>query len=170
MRTIFGLPAHPLFVHAPIVLLPLLAMVTVVAAVRPGVARRLGPWLPLAAAAVFVSVLLAVSSGQALDKALDLGDAKHHAALARTTRLLSFGLVVATAALWWVARRRPAAPPTDDASTASSAGTASRRRPSAVLGVVAAVAIVFASLSTVWVVRTGHEGARIHWSGVLKKK
>ena len=167
MRTIFGLPAHPLFVHAPIVLLPLLAMVTVVAAVRPGVARRLGPWLPLAAAAVFVSVLLAVSSGEALDRALDLGDAKHHAALARTTRLLSFGLLVATAALWWVARRHPARLPTDDASTAP---TAPRRRPSAVLGVVAAVAIAFASLSTVWVVRTGHEGARIHWSGILKKK
>ena len=156
MTTIFDLPAHPLFVHVPVVLLPLLAIVTMVAAVRPSVAQRLGIWLPIASLLVFVSVLLAVNTGQALDRAQDLGNVKHHKALGETTRLLSFVLLVATIALWWVNRRR------------TTGAVAVRQRPLA-MG-VAAVTLVFAVLSAVWVLRTGHEGARVHWSGVLKTK
>jgi hypothetical protein len=161
VKTIFDLPAHPLFVHVPIVLLPLLAVVTIVAALRPDVARRLGPWLVLAAALVFISVLLAVNSGEALDRALDLGNTTTHAALARTTRWFSLGLLVVTAALWWVTRR---ATPRDE----PGASRPTRHRP--VVPMVAALAILFSVLSAVWVLRTGHEGARIHWSGILKKK
>lgn len=156
MTTIFDLPAHPLFVHVPVVLLPLLAIVTMVAAVRPSVAQRLGVWLPIASLLVFVSVLLAVNTGEALDKAQNLGNVKHHRALAETTRLLSLVLLVATIALWWVTRRRVTTSVVD------------RQRPLA--KGVAAVTVVFAVLSAVWVIRTGHEGARVHWSGVLKTK
>jgi glycerol uptake facilitator-like aquaporin len=156
VKTIFDLPAHPLFVHVPLVLLPLIAIVTIVAAARPSVARRLGIWLPIASLLVFVSVLLATNTGEALDKAQDLGNVKHHRALAETTRLLSFVLLLATVALWWINRRR-----TVDAQ-------ADRQRPLA-MG-VAAVTVVFAVLSAVWVIRTGHEGARVHWSGVLKTR
>ena len=157
------MPAHPLFVHGPIVLLPLLAIVTVVAALRPSVAQRLGIWLPIASLLVFVSVLLAVNTGEAFDKALDLGNVKRHAALAETTRLLSFVLLLATIGLWLVNRRPHATDATADSTTA-----AARQRPLA-MG-VAAVTLVFAVLSAVWVIRTGHEGARVHWTGVLKTK
>ena len=162
VKTIFNLPAHPLFVHAPIVLLPLLAIVTIVAAVRPVVARRIGYWLPVAAVLVFVSIIMAMNSGEALDDALraDLGDiARKHRHLAETTRLLAFGMLVATAALWWVTRRR-----TSD----EGPGTVATSLRSPVVMGVGAIVVVLSALSTVWVIRTGHEGARIHWSGVIK--
>ena len=161
MKTIFDLPAHPLFVHVPVVLLPLLAIVTILAAARPGIARRLGIWLPVASLFVFVSILLAMNTGEALDKAQNLGNVKKHESLAETTRLLAFVLLIATAATWWVNRRRVAA-------GAKAESLADRQRPIAIG--VAAVTVVFAVLSAVWVIRTGHEGARVHWSGVLQDK
>ena len=160
MTKIFGLPAHPLFVHGPIVLLPILAVVTIVAAVRPAVRRTLGVWLPSATFVLFVMILAAMNTGEALDRAIDLGTAVKHARLARTTRLLTFLLLLATGALWAVGRRVDRAP-VDQAAP-------SRRSP--VLLGCAAAAVVLSALSTVWVVRTGHEGARIHWDGVIKQK
>lgn len=163
MKTLFDVPAHPLFVHAPIVLLPLLAIVAIVAALRPGVLRRLGYWLPLSSLAVFVMVILAMQSGEELLDVVreEKGNAlDKHVDLANTTRVLAFGLLVATAALWFWGRRT-----TRSSSGATSAERTTRRDP-VMLG-IAALVIVFSALSTVWLVRTGHEGARVHWKGVI---
>lgn len=162
MKTIFDVAAHPLFVHGPIVLLPLVAIVTIVAGVRPGVARKLGHWLPLASLVVFVMVLLAMQSGEALYDVVveEKGNALDtHVDLANTTRLLAFGMLLSTVALWWFTRR---AARTADAT---SAGSPTRRDP-VLLGITVLV-VVLSALSTVWMVRTGHEGARIHWKGVI---
>ena len=40
MRTIFGLPAHPLLVHLAVVLVPVTAVAVVVATLRPAWRRR----------------------------------------------------------------------------------------------------------------------------------
>jgi cytochrome bd-type quinol oxidase subunit 2 len=157
MKTIFDLPAHPLFVHAPVVLLPILAIVAVVAAMRPPVGRKLGVWLPVAALVVFGSVFAAVGSGEALDDELRKSpnyalDIKKHADLAETTRLLAFLFLVATAAMWWFGRT-----PADDEKPQAKAFRTG----------LTVVTVVFAVLATVWVIRTGHEGARSHWKGVL---
>ncbi len=162
MKTIWNIPAHPLFVHAPIVLLPLLAIVTIVAAVRPGVAKRLGHWLPIASFLVFVSVQLAMQSGEELYNVVVKEKGKalaKHRDLANTTRVLAFGMLVATVALWFWGRRRA------KSAGATNAEGPTRRDP--VLLGIAAVVIVLSALSTVWLVRTGHEGARIHWKGVI---
>lgn len=156
MKTILDVPAHPLFVHASVVLLPILAIVTVVAALRPGVARKLGIWLPVASLAVFVSVLLSMQSGEALYDVVveEKGNALDtHVDLANMTRLFAFGLLVATVAQWWLQRRAAAR---DGGAT----------RDPLVLAISAAV-IVLSVLSTVWMIRTGHEGARVHWKGVI---
>lgn len=161
MKTFTGVPAHPLFVHAPVVLLPLLAIVTVVAAVRPGVLRRLGMWLPIASVVVFVSVLLAMQSGEALYDVVveEKGSAlDKHVDLANLTRVFAFGMLLSTVAMWFWARRTASA-------GATSAGSPTRRDP-VMLG-IAAVVIVLSALSTIWLIRTGHEGARIHWKGVI---
>ncbi len=44
MDTVFGLPTHPLAVHGPVVLLPLVALATVVLAVRERWRSRAGWW------------------------------------------------------------------------------------------------------------------------------
>ena len=48
-------------------------------------------------------------------------------------------------------------------------GDATAKRNPLQVGLVV-VAVVFAVLGTVWMLRTGHEGARLHWKDVLKKK
>ncbi|HSU11443.1 MAG TPA: DUF2231 domain-containing protein, partial [Pseudonocardia sp.] len=54
MLTVDGIPAHPLVVHAVVVLLPLAAVATLLVVARPVWRRQLGVWvLLLAAAGVF---------------------------------------------------------------------------------------------------------------------
>ena len=68
MKTIFGLPAHPLLVHIPVVLLPLAAVGAVMMAVRPAWNARYR-WAVLVLGAVgAVGVVLAADAGQSLQE------------------------------------------------------------------------------------------------------
>ncbi|MFF9062662.1 hypothetical protein ACF09K_28810 [Streptomyces sp. NPDC014882] len=62
--TINGVPAHPLWVHAVVVLVPLSALALVLCAAWPVVMRRAGIGLPLLALAALVSVPLATDAGE----------------------------------------------------------------------------------------------------------
>lgn len=75
---LFGLPAHPLIVHAPVVLIPLIAALALVPIFRPAWLTRFG--LPLAVSCVVLSVLciMAAGSGEKLES--------HLAELGRPTR------------------------------------------------------------------------------------
>ncbi len=148
MDTLFGLPAHALLIHAPIVLLPIAAGVTVALAIKRTWRRRLGWWFPAGVFSIVVMVFLARSSGQAFDEALDGAvDVTRHAELADRTFVLTIVWFVGAVALVALDRRargsndRGFAPPT----------------------VVASVTAFFAVLATVWLVRTGHEGADLVW-------
>lgn len=155
METLFDLPAHPFFVHAPLVLSPLVALAAIAIAVRPAWQRRLG--LPVVAASfvVLVATFLAGESGEALDELLQgTAAVREHEELADTTRVLVFGLFVVLGALVGIGRlvaRRAEAP---------SWGRPAR------LG-LSALTVVLAVASTVWMVRTGHSGAESHWTGVV---
>lgn len=157
MESIFDLPAHALAVHAPIVLQPLVAVATLLVLARSGWRERFTPWLAGAVAVVVVATLIAINSGEAFDDLLDgQVDVSTHESLALTTRNLMVGWLLAVVAIVatqrWLRGRNDTAPP-----------RAARAVP--VLGVVASVLAV---LSTVWMIRTGHEGARVVWSGVIE--
>lgn len=63
---IIGLPAHPLFAHAPVVLVPLTALLALTCAISRRQRERLG-WLAVGLAlASLVFVQLAIGSGEAL--------------------------------------------------------------------------------------------------------
>jgi hypothetical protein len=64
---VFGLPAHVLLVHAPIVLVPLMAISTLVVLMRPRWRRRFGAGLAAAAIVVFASVMAAKAAGEPLE-------------------------------------------------------------------------------------------------------
>jgi DUF1680 family protein len=153
MLKFLDLPAHPLFVHAPVVLLPLVTIVALLLAVRPS--WRMKAWAALtgAVAVMFGSVFLAMESGEALDDAFKgLAPTKRHIELAETTRLLTFGLLVLTlveGALIYKRKR---------AGVELNASSAVAERIGAF--VVALVALI----ATVWMIRTGHEGAKAVWS------
>jgi uncharacterized membrane protein len=153
MEQLFGLPAHPMMVHAPVVLVPLLTLACVTVAVRPGWRARLSPWLVAASVVSFVATMLAMKSGEKFDKLLQgQVDISKHESLAGTTRLFVLVLLVVLVAAAVVDRRRPA----DGAEPAANVSLA-----------LSWVAVVVAVLATVWMVRTGHEGARLVWSGVV---
>ncbi len=158
METVFNLPAHVFFVHAPLVLVPLVAVGCIVLAVRPRWQERANPWLLGAAVVAFGTVLAATQSGEAFDRALRRNpnfdvSVRRHADLADTTQVITFVMVallaVAVGSVWWSRRsERPVSP--------------------AVLRGLSAAAALVGVLATIWMVRTGHEGAHLVWQGVLK--
>jgi hypothetical protein len=82
MTTIGGLPAHPLIVHAIVVLLPLAAVGTLAVAARPTWRRHLAVPVLLIALVGLVSIPVAVRTGAQLTDALGGGGplvAVHHA-------------------------------------------------------------------------------------------
>ena len=66
LDTVFGLPTHPLIVHAVVVLLPLAALGGVAVALVPALRRRYGVLVDLVTLAGVGSVQLAESSGEHL--------------------------------------------------------------------------------------------------------
>jgi uncharacterized membrane protein len=71
--TVFGIPLHPLLVHAVVVLVPLSVLGTVVIALVPRWRGTYG-WLVVAASAVsFAAVPLTTRSGNDLKESLSLG-------------------------------------------------------------------------------------------------
>ena len=67
-----GLPAHPLFVHVPVVVIPMTLVAAVALVVRPDWMRRYGIALSLASIVAMSSVFLTMQAGGALESALHL--------------------------------------------------------------------------------------------------
>ena len=174
LDTIFGLPVHPLVVHATTVIVPSAAVAVLLAAVWPRF-RRWAGWLPLALSLLAVVLTpLSTESGEALEHRVE------HSALIEQHSELADGLLpwvivllVGAAALYVVARRERAAAatdgPTGGPTVPASSVAAERVAPAAVLPrwllVGAAVVGLVAALGTsVQVIRIGHSGAEAAWS------
>ncbi len=158
MESLFGIPSHPLFVHLPVVVIPVAAVVAVVLAFSPPLRPRLSSWLAGLVGVGLLSTFLATRSGEAFYDAIEdrIGElAETHEELGRQTLIL-VALFFVAAAITAIVDRLAARSPGDDQgqlrlpATVLAVGTA-------LLGIVAAA----------WMVRTGHEGARIVWDGVL---
>ncbi|MFK8024718.1 MAG: DUF2231 domain-containing protein [Ilumatobacter sp.] len=153
-----GVPMHPLAVHAPVVLIPLLAVVGVAVSFKAVWRERLS--MPFAGLSIVMVALLVVArqSGVAAKEANNVfGNIDRHEDLANQTLLLA-GVWLVLAVLAGVASfldRRGSV-------TSLSAGAAdSLRSPvPTVLWILATVALV---ATTVWLIRTGHAGSESRW-------
>lgn len=139
-----GLPAHPLFVHLPVVVVPLAAIGTLILAVVPRFIARWGWWVVGSAGVGALGAVLAAGSGEALEESVRETEAiERHAELgemARNVSLVLFAVVLAA----MVARRFLAA---DRVRT-----------------VVASVVMAAASIgAVVTVANAGHTGAESVW-------
>jgi hypothetical protein len=67
----FGLPAHPLLLHVPVVLVPVLSVVTVALAVRPAWRLRFGLSAGVLAIVTMAGTILTAGAGEALKKQQD---------------------------------------------------------------------------------------------------
>jgi uncharacterized membrane protein len=137
--TITGLPLHPLVIHGVVVGIPLMAVLTVLVAVRKNLRERFSWWVAGANVLLFLLTLVAKESGEALQKARGGQLALEHGELGSV--LPWFVLVLA-------------------AASAAVAGTSRNRA----LGPIAVVVSILASIAAVWwCVRTGDAGARAVW-------
>jgi hypothetical protein len=151
LDTVFGLPAHPLLVHATVVLVPLAAVFVALAASWPRARRVLG-WFTVATAAVALGLVpLSTESGEHLESHLPASDLiEQHAQLADGLLPWVGAMVVTSAALVFLDRRGPRGVLTS--------------RPLALT--VAALALIATAGTVTQVVRIGHSGATAVWSDV----
>lgn len=156
LTVVNGLPAHVLFVHFVIVLVPLSALALVVCAVWPGSARRLGLLLPALAFVTLASVPLATHAGEWLEEHVGSSSlVRKHAELGDGLLPWALGLFVVSAVVWWTARR--SAPAADGTSGASWTP------PILLRGVVMVLALAVAVGAVVDVYRIGDSGAKAAW-------
>jgi len=102
--TITGLPVHPLVVHAVVVLLPVMAIVSVLVAVVPRW-RKNAKWVVAANAVVLVAAFVAKESGEQLQERLGGRIAHDHGEWGNLVPIFAFLLLAATAVLWFAVRR-----------------------------------------------------------------
>jgi len=157
MVTIGGLPAHPLIVHAVVVLLPLAAVGTLAVAARPTWRRNLGVPVFLIALVGVVAVPLAVQTGEQLQGLLGGGGPLVEVHEQRADHLLPYAilflvLLLATLLLGRLADR-----------TEAAGQLRARVRLTTSAGVLAAVAGLVVTGLVVWI---GDAGATAVWSGV----
>lgn len=153
MTVITGLPAHVLFVHFMVALVPLTALLEILCAVWPAARRRL-VWLVLALAVVtLVLTPLAAEAGEWLyDREQNPGEIlQTHAERGEWMIYFSVAMVLVAAALAVLHRF----------------DVRSDRRRTVVGVAMAVVALVVGISSIVTVVRIGDSGARAVWGGEL---
>lgn len=156
---VLGVPTHPLAVHAPVVLVPIAAIVATVLAVRDDWRRRIG-WVMPAAVFVLVALLfVAKQSGESAKEADNIfGDITEHEDLANATFALSIVWFVLTVAV--AVRDRMAGRNDQVQALSSDAAAPTRDTIATVLAVFAAIAAI---VTTIWLIRTGHAGAESRW-------
>jgi uncharacterized membrane protein len=153
-----GIPAHPLLVHIPVVLIPMCAIAAIALAVRSDWRDRFGIVLLGVSAIATAGAVLASQSGEDFQERTDREVESHQQAgeTARNIALLFF-LILAVWIVypWWVRRKAARA----EASAAMSPLNPRIVTALAVLTVVSGVAAV------VTIVDAGHSGAKAVWSG-----
>ncbi|MFI7658231.1 DUF2231 domain-containing protein [Micromonospora parva] len=157
-----GIPAHPLLLHAAVVFVPLLALLTVgyalVAPIRPHTRWVLG----LLAVGAPVAALLTKLSGDAFLERMQaanrvtpefLPKLVAHQEFGDITLYATIGLaVVALALVWFVAPR-------------TTDGDADRRPGRALTVALQVLSVVAAGVAVYYVFRTGDSGAKAVWEG-----
>ena len=144
--TISGLPVHVLVVHAVVVLLPLMAVVTVAVAVRRGW-RSAAPWVVLADAVVVGLAYAAKESGEVLQERLGQftpNVAEDHGKHGDLVPYFALALVVAAVLVWLTSRSARLVP------------------------VAVAVAVLTGVGALWWTYLTGESGARAVWGDTVQ--
>jgi hypothetical protein len=157
---LFGLPAHPLFVHVPVVLIPLVGIGAIAMACSARARDRYG-WLVLAVAVVAgISTQLASGSGHALRHSVPQSAAlRRHVHIASSNRPLILLLFLVALAVMLFDRRARGAWPFSHMGARSSFGPLIRM---AVIAVTVGVAVG----TNVRLFQIGDSGAKATWQRI----
>lgn len=162
IERIAGLPAHPLFVHIPVVLIPLAGLIAIVFAFKSEWLDRFG-WSLVALSGVgMIGAIIAAGSGESLEEMIrDNGEEisatlRDHAELGETARTISiifFVIVTAAVVLRYLARKK--------VGSGNAAMKFAASKPGAM--VLAAALVVSAGAASYSVAAAGHNGAKAVW-------
>ncbi|SCG43884.1 DUF2231 domain-containing protein [Micromonospora inositola] len=158
-REVNGLPGHVLVIHAVVVLVPLLALLSVAYGVLPRWRSRFGWAVAVLAVLTPIVTFVAKESGEELEKVLTgqgyppegLQKIREHSEYGDTLLWFTLGLAVAALLLLLV----------------TSGLERVRRLPSWLGWALTAVVAVLAVFALVYVYRTGDSGAKMVWSNIV---
>lgn len=156
LEELFGLPAHPLLVHMPVVIIPLAGIIAVVFAFRPAWLDRFGWGLVALAGMGALGGILAAGSGEGLEDSSRGGEAlEEHAEmgeLARTLGIVFFLVVLGVVLARYFARKN------------AGAGSGWSKLGSKGAGIAMSILLVMsAAAATVTIAQAGHQGAVLVW-------
>lgn len=166
IQTLFNLPAHPLIVHAVVVLVPLVAIGAIAVVIWPAVRSRIG-WLVVVGAVLNVVLTpLATGSGEALkDRVGETAVLEEHVELGELLLPWVAALAVLILVDMLLSRRRKRVGEPVDSGTPDRhrwLGGGLLGRPVALL--LAALVLGSATGSAVMITLIGHNGAKATWS------
>lgn len=157
LDTINGLPAHPLLAHLVAALVPVTALLAVLAVLWPAARRRLGGAALFVAVGTLMAIPLTTTAGSWLQQRAMGGEILHrHAALG--SQLIPWSALLTIAMIAWWALHTPL--------FAEEVGALSPTVRRIGVTVAGAGTLVFAAVSTWLVVRIGHTGAQAMWGGM----
>ncbi|MGH2916928.1 MAG: hypothetical protein ACRDMX_18275 [Solirubrobacteraceae bacterium] len=177
VNTIYGgLPAHPLFLHVPVILIPVAGIAALLLAVRPALFDRHGVWVVAVTIAALASTNLTVASGKALKADLFGGVAgrlvgtrgqvglilrhEHAADILRLLTIAFTAAMIVALALWRAGGQR------DVTANAMLDGLLARVRAPMPRLIPMRLAIAALALACLYFVfHTGDLGARAVWQG-----
>ncbi len=154
---LFGLPAHPLLVHIPVVIVPMAALIAIVFAFRPAWLDRFGWGLVALTGLGALGAILAAGSGESLQETSKASRSavQDHAEMGDTARLLAFlFFLVVTAAVvlrYWSKRN----------GTDGGVWNFIRSKGGAIA--IAVILVLSASGAMYAVSVAGHSGAKLKW-------
>jgi hypothetical protein len=167
ITTIYGgLPAHPLFVHVPVVLIPTTVVAAIVFMVKPEWLTRYGIALALVSIVAMSSIFITMQAGAALRGELDLQGqaAKLISEHSQAAHILAIVYVLFTAVLivTFASRRISGGMPTGLGIVDELLGS------KAIFGTLRVVLVVLAIVTGYFVFRTGDLGAKAVWQGRIQ--
>ena len=163
LETLFNLPAHPLLVHIPVVLVPLAGLIALIMAVKTAWLDKFGWWLVGLTGIGMIGAILAAGSGEGLEslqRTAETAAREDHfelGELARTLSMLFFLVVLAVVVLRWYAKKK-----------GGEAGAWKFIRSKAGAIVAAVVLVISAGAATWTMAEAGHQGAKLAWCEEMK--
>jgi hypothetical protein len=152
LESLFGLPAHPLVVHAAVVLLPIAAVGTLAVAAVPRARRHYAPLVLAASLAATLAVGLAQTSGEELEDHV------------RETALVEAHTNQGESVLPWAIAVTVAAAAVTAAPHIGRHRHLTNIRPRSATTVLVMGALIAGTGATWTVIDVGHSGAKATWS------
>jgi hypothetical protein len=169
MTSILGLPAHPLFAHIPVVLIPL-AAIGAFLMLWPRLRDRIGWFVVGIVVVAGITTQLAITSGQNLeDYVRETQLMRDHVRMGEGIRpwvlLMFLALLGVMVVAHLVAKRATTTSPPGGTDGSDAAPSSSGRDGLKIAGIVFAVlSIVFSLVASISIYRIGHSGSKSVWN------